>query len=209
MLKIVDPMTSDFIRETNWIDIRKYKHLRITSFSDCNLALDVCFSHNGMNEGPLNSFAIFANQWKTYRVDIILPFIKLRVIRSENEINTMLVINTLGRYSQVNEQSKEQPVLKQESEIEEHSEVRRAKSPFRSFVARKKSGPLPVAQKVEVNDARLPNFIPKNSLLVGSFAGQISTIPPPTPNVDCYLCYIDNSFIWQPISDNKKITWKV
>ena len=34
MLKVVDPMTSDSIRETNWVNISKYKVLRVTTFSD-------------------------------------------------------------------------------------------------------------------------------------------------------------------------------
>ena len=204
MLKICTPMTSDFVRETNYIDVRRYKHLRLTSMSDCTLSMDVIFSHNGVNEGPCTSFALQPNMWATRRIDIILPFIKIRVIRSENEINKMLIVNCLGRFTDI---ERVEPSIKQDEEIEEPKEEHRSKSPFRAFVSRKK--PLPQSQKIDAHDPRFPSYISRNSVLVGGYNNSVVLIPPPDPNVDSHLAYIDNQFVWQAIADKKVVNWKV
>lgn len=203
MLKIVDPLISDYVRETNYIDVRKYKHLRITSFSDCSLTMDIIFSHNGVNEGPCTSYILNPNIWATRRVDIILPFIKIRVIRAENEVNKMLVINCLGRYTDIERVEPPKPVEEEGEPKEEH----RSKSPFRAFVSKKK--PLPQSQKIDAHDPRFPSYISRNSLLVGGYNNSVVLIPPPDPNVDSHLCYVDNAFVWQPVADKKVVNWKI
>lgn len=204
MLKIVDPMINDFVRESIYVDVRKYKHLRITSFSDCNLSMDVCFSHNGVNEGPTSSYPLQANLWATRRVDVILPYIKIRIVRNEKDENKNLVVNVLGRYTP---QDDHHDVKQEEVKVDEEVQPQqRSKSPFRSFVSKKKPAAQVPSQKIQVNDPRLPEFISKNSLLVGGFSNQIICVPAPTE--DSHLCYRDGSFVWDPLPD-KKITWKI
>ena len=208
-LRISDAMTSDYIRETIYVNVSKYKHLRITSFSDCDLLLYVSFSHDGSTTGPTYDHQLKANQWSTRRVDIILPFIRLRVVRNEGVVNTNLVINCLGRYTP---DPVEQSVV--DNKVDEMEPVKdeqpRSKSPFRKFVEKRKSvvSSNAPSQKIAVSDERLPQFISRGSLLVGSFSNNLICIPPPEQGVDSHLCYIDNSFQWVSISE-KRITFKV
>jgi hypothetical protein len=210
MLKIVDPMTSDCIRESVFVDVRKYKHIRITSFSDCELGMQIIFSYNGISEGPMSQYQLIPNNWTTRRVDIILPFIKIRVIKAEEQVNKMIVINALGRFTPI---ESIQPVKENEDNDVPKDEPKdgRSKSPFRSWVGKKinNSNHNP-SQKIQVNDPRLPDYISRNSLLIGGYSNSVILIPPPVANTDSHLCWIDNTFCWQSINEPKKtLTWKI
>ena len=150
-----------------------------------------------------------ANVWSTRKIEIILSYIKIRVIRPEGESNRLLVVNCLGRYSQLDSQEPQQ--VKHEEEEQPKDEPIRSKSPFRAFVHRKKSGPItqPQSNKINVADERLPQFIARNGLLVGSYASSVITVPPPEPNINSHLCFIDNQFQWCEIENSKKVNWKI
>ena len=210
MLKIVNPLISESVRESDFVDVKKYKHIRLTSYSDCDLNMQVIFSFDAISEGPTTQYQLNANAWATRRIDIILPYIKVRVIKPEEVVNKMLVINALGRYTQI-ESIQPREVENDDVPKDDYKDESRSKSPFRAFVNRKKSGSnINPSQKISVNDPRLPNFVSRNTLLVGGYSNSIIAIPPPDPNVDSHLCFIDNKFVWQSISEPKKtLTWKV
>jgi hypothetical protein len=210
-LRISDAMTSDYIRETNYVDVSKYKHLRITSFSDCDLILYISFSHDGSTTGPTYDHPMKANQWATRRVDIILPYIRLRIVRNEGVVNTMLIVNSLGRYTPESvEKIVDKPVDNEMEPVKDEQPQQRSKSPFRSLMTRKKSvvSQSNPSSQISVNDPRLPNYISKGCLLIGGFSGSVITVNPPDAGVDSHLCFIDGSFVWTPISE-KRVVWKV
>ena len=96
MLKIVQPLVSENVRESIFVDVRKYKHIRLTSYSDCDMNMQVIFSYDSVAEGPTTQYQLNANAWATRRIDIILPYIKVRVIKPDEVVNKMIVINALG-----------------------------------------------------------------------------------------------------------------
>ena len=68
------------------------------------------------------------------------------------------------------------------------------------------------SQKVELHDSQIP-FISKNGLVIGSFGGNLTYIPPPTSAEYCFLCYKSGEYCWvdlyPDVQDSKSVSWKI
>lgn len=91
----------------------------------------------------------------------------------------------------------------------------RGKSPFRSILKFKSKGKTNEESATKIRQSvsfdRLPHFIPKNAILVGSFSNQIICIPPPENDTDSYLAFKDNKIQWCKMNETteKRFSWKI
>ena len=77
-------------------------YIRLTAFSDINVILDISFSHDGgQTLGPVTVLKQ-TNYWSTRRIDILLDWIKIKVIRDGSRESKMLVVNVLGKHNNEN-----------------------------------------------------------------------------------------------------------
>lgn len=190
---------NEISRETPFINVDKFKYFRVTSYSDVEFQMDIVFSPDGVFEhGPIVTYSV-NSRWNTRRLEILLPFMKVRLMRAQGDVlvNKILCINFLGRSGLGEIEHKEEPV-KEEPVVEQ-----RSKSPFSGILRRGRSNSKhepPKNEKIIVEDHRLPNFIPRNTILVGSYNNTATIIPSPIDN-DSVLIWTDNKFQWIKVSD--------
>jgi hypothetical protein len=206
-LKILTPLSGDEVsRETEYVNVSVYKYFRITSYSDIDLQLDIIFSFDGQNEGPVQINPL-NHKWTTRKVEIILPYVKLRVTRAVAEIqeNKLLVVNILAR-SQSDESKKEEEHIDHVEQVKPVEPVR-SKSPFSSILKRGRSNSRseskheqPRSDKIQVHDSRIPEFLPRNAILVGGYSNSATIIPAPIDN-DSVLVFSSGKFVWMPLLD--------
>ena len=191
-LNISTPFIDELKIESEYVDISKYKHLRVTIFADILINVELIFSHDGILDGPVTLYKI-NNTWNTRKVDIILKYIKIRLSRdSVDSVNKLIVCNVIGRHGE-NEGVKEPEVEK------------RHKSPFKSILSRKKSsGSLNVSSKVECSDSRLPALIPRNGLLLGGYSNSVINVVPPLADCDYILVSRSGIIQWESLEVEDK-----
>ena len=221
-LKLFEPLKDSSDKSTEFVNVSAYQFLRITFFADIPCTFDVIFSFDGVQTGPTQSYKV-NNNWSTQKCEVILDYCKIVVRKNVELDNNLLVCNVLGRKfadkpfdNQLD--SKVIPSIPiapaQVKEPEPEQENTRSKSPFRSILKSRKSiDRSHQNNKIECNDPRLPQYLPKNSVLIGSFANGISYVPPPTTDSYCFLVYRDNQFAWCDLDvnavDSREISWKI
>mgnify|MGYP001367772941 CR=1 FL=1 len=220
-LKINQALGFNMSRETEWCDVHSFKFLRLTAFSDTNITIEITFSPDKIIIGPVTVLKQ-TNFWTTRKIDVVLNFMKIKVIREGPNENKMIVINVLGRHNQLDSTEPKEIIHHNNLESDQNYELslinevdtklesntdqnieslqNRSKSPFRSIlkgITPKKNIPK------SVSFDRLPAFIPRNSLLNGSYGNVISTIPPPEQNKTSILIFKDNVIQWSELKQDK------
>ena len=99
-LRITNPLGLNSSIEIEWVKVSYFNYLRITACSDTNVTIDVLFSHNGLDIGPITTLK--QNKiWTTRRIDkyilILLDWMKIRVSNDQLIENRFLIVNTLGK----------------------------------------------------------------------------------------------------------------
>ena len=196
-LKITNGLIDETTYNTEYVNVSQYKSLSLCGISDVPLTIRFVFSVNGLDDGPADfSFVNFnPNTWTRLKTEVCLPFVKIKVENKNKLKNLTLVINTTGLRLSF-------PQLQKKNEEEK---IERTKSPFRKWALHSKG-----KEEVKVIPrSPLPEFLPRNAILVGSYVGSYTFIPPPESNKNSYLCFIDGMFVWQEMPEPKKITWKI
>ena len=178
-LNIHSPFFMDeFCKESPYVKVDQLKALRLTTSSDIDCTLEIIFSVDTVVEGPKNSFRV-SSVWSTRKVDIILPYMKIKLYKLNIlDENKHLCINFLSHNNMDTDESNADDEAS--SEIESKS-----RSLFSSIMKRRSRNERnEKAESKMDNQNKLPNLIPRNSLLVGGYNNSVLTIPPPLePNM--------------------------
>ena len=186
-LNIHTPFNNNvYFKESNYVNVSQFKSLRLTTSSDVDCTLEIIFSVDSIHDGPSNSFRV-SSVYSTRRVDVILPYLKIRLykLNIENE-NHHLIINFLNHLY----------TPKMDKDTDEIEVEKESNSLFRNIMKRKSKNVEPKTEKIDVSDHRLPNLIPRNSLLVGSFNNSITTVPPPDQPNSILMYDTNNKYVW-------------
>jgi hypothetical protein len=190
---------------TEYVNVIRYKYLRITVFSEQPMNMYAVFSIDSVEKGLVQNFKIVGKKWETFRLEIISPYLKFECVNG-NEDNKKLLVNVLGRndmmppekHVKIEESIIPKPLEIIEDELIIHEpEPMRPKSPFRRFVASKLNSP----KKEEMRDARLPELMLKGNMFFVSATNKISTIPAPNDNLEYHLCWINGTPQWRLINE--------
>ena len=204
-LRITKPLGLQSSIETEWVKVSSYKFLRLTSCSDTNVTIEVIFSHNASDIGPSNNLKQ-GKLWMTCRVDILLDWMKIKVTNEQTIENKFLIINCLGRHNVgplIDVHDLPKPFINDNEPVVESQEESRSKSPFKSILKSGfKSKKKPDFTK-SVSFDRLPTFIPRNGVLVGSFNNQIQFIPPPPIDKMSFLVSNNGVIQWIEFQEGK------
>jgi hypothetical protein len=201
-----------------FVNVESFTQLRLTFYSDILLEVSIVFSPDSFSDAIVNTYKSNGS-WQTLRLDIVLPYCKLVVRRISEASNRVLCVNVLARKTL--DLHKEEPKKEVEEEQHEHLETeKRSKSPFRSILKRKESRGSNTmnnnnnnSNKICVYDSRLPQFVPKNAILIGGYTGgNVVFIPPPTSDKYCILAYNNGQYAWVDMeieADHKNVSWKI
>ena len=188
-LNIHTPFIFDeYMKESPFVKVDMYKSLRLTSSSDVDCTLEIIFSVDPSCEnGPRNSMRI-SSVWSTRRIDVILPYLKIKLYKLNiTDENNHLCVNFLCPNIM---DSKENEADDESSEIESKS-----RNLFSNLMKRRSKNEK-VEPKADVKyKVQIPDLIPRNSLLVGTYSNGVSTVPPPMePNM--ILMYNGHRLEW-------------
>lgn len=166
-----------------------YKKLKVAAVSDVILQVSLEWSPDGLEPVPgirpfISSYRIPSEMWKIDFFKVFLPYCRIRVTNASGSKNNYLnlFVYPVGVNKSYKEEEKViQPQMKQEEKNEE-------KIKKKLFFSRGQSpGPnrsVKVEDKVEKKDSnlpmvdyRLPQFVPRNSILTGDKNGRISCHP--------------------------------
>lgn len=187
-LNIHTPFIFDeYIKETPFVKVDMYKSLRLTSSSDIDCTLELIFSVDPSSEnGPRNSMRV-SSVWSTRRIDVILPYLKIKLYKLNiTDENNHLCVNFLCPN-----------IMEKDTEADdESSEIETKSRNLFSNLMKRRSKNEKVEPKADVKyKVQIPDLIPRNSLLVGTYSNGVSTVPPPMePNM--ILMYNGSRLEW-------------
>ncbi len=161
---------------TDYIKIDKYKYLRLASFSDSCVYLELQFSHDCENIGITKSLYLNGKNWiSESHIEPMLPYLRVKLQKADpSSVSSNIVVHVTGRLSDnLRSVGINTPPIIPKSEP--------SGSGRRSFVFGKKKDKEPVSEKIEVTDYRLPTVLLKGSLLYVAGTNRIETIATGSP----------------------------
>lgn len=189
---------------SQYVKVLGLKELTVTTYSDVALDLTILFSINGCDSQSQNhNFKLVAGNWNSFNVRISLPWCRFKLENKSGKNNNTLIMSVLSsKKIDVDDDKKLVENSKSEESIDEHHENDgRFKSPLRNILNRRRKSnshkQLPVTCKV-------PEYVPKGSLLIGDWSG-LKVVPPPVNISDLQVLTCVNGIVeWCIVNENEK-----
>ena len=144
---------------SGYVDVSSYERVRIAFMSNVVVKVVIEWSYDGLTTGPFLIFRCSPCQWKSDLYDVIMPYLRVRILNESGVVTNDLVVHT---WSPGRQDEKVVPEIAQRDVV--------SKSPFPKFLKSNN-------RSVDGRDARLPEFIPQGSLLVGGSNGKVVVLP--------------------------------
>lgn len=174
------------------------KELTITTCSDVQLTLSVCFSINGYEDGQTHTFKV--HSWQSFNVRVSLPWCKFKLENKSGKPNNSLILSVISNkkidLEEHNEKKSVERTLSNDTHHQEEKEEGRFKSPLKSILNRRRKSNS--HKSLPISSCKVPEHVPRGSLLVGDYNSGIKSIPPPIMGINDVqvLTCIDGKIEW-------------
>lgn len=161
-----------------FVDVSAYKQLRFSIFPSTTLDLIVEWSHDNQRKGPTFTFRCSENVWKLDWIEVILPYVRLRIVnKSGRPCNDLVVHVWSPKNRAIPIPPPDAPKSMVVGEI-----VTRSLSPLSIEPPAKGKWSMHFPRKdqkdkIPLRDERLPKFIPEGSILMGGSGGKVLILP--------------------------------
>lgn len=185
------------VPEHGFVSVSHLDRFRFNMFSDQLLKVQFEWSIDGVERHVTTSLRVGSKLWKSERVDVILPFVRYRIINETQQNVHSLILYTFAP-------GVDRPrhvCFKKEEEIPAVTERSTGPAPDPHVgLSTHTKGKRPwsilksTSPKQAVLDQRLPSFIPEGILLVGDKGGKVRVLP--KGNVGEYLMVLEDGPGW-------------
>ena len=224
-LEIADPLKDTIEHKTEFVNVSKYRKLKITSFSDTIVQVNLDFSNDGINTGCNNMFRIASDRWATEEFLVQMDYLRIRVVNQSGKQNEKISIAvTPVKYNEVflheaERKSQRLSAIETSRSFSNDLNLSSDVPPEPSF-----SAPAPPAKEEEekkkkkrfqspfsksrrerdskskstVLDYRIPQSIPEGALLYGGKLGELKILPKGQPG-DALVIGPEGELMWKKL----------
>ena len=197
------PLGDKIDRIGEFVNVRRFEGLMVCGHADVPLEVILEWSPDGLEKAMESVLNVPADQWKSQKFDVLMPFVRLHLINKSSgrpKPNKDLSVVTTpqgGAAYAVHEPAAAEP-------------EKRSKSPIRRFIDNIPSGKQskkdhrPTSSynggsSASGRDERIPEYIPENVILIGGKSGRVQLLPRGNPG-EVLSVNSDGKLIWASIS---------